>query len=569
MPTAQSYFFNGRQDYMSTAGYGLQCSRLSTAQRTNISPPLGAGDGGLTVFDVDLKSFCVWSGSTWSILPGGGGTSVVAVANVAALRAMTDVTDGEVINTRGYYTDNDGGQGQYYFSASSALADNGGTVIAPTVGSGRFLLLNTKVYNVRQFGAKGDNATDDIAVLDATVLAANSATPSWYLASIYVPNGNYRVSRTWAITGVLSVRGEGYGYNGQASRIICTDQTVSCTSIARPGSGDMLIERLNFSFVITTTYPNSVNAAGLELVGDFCNSVLRDLGFQSCGTAILHKGTGGTICFSNSFDNIQIYGFGYSGIRLVGYGTQNTFINVNIRNAPANPVEQSASGTISNVGAVVTISNLSTTFTAALRVGQIIVVSGASVSDYNVVATLQTVGATTITYTLNAVPGSAASGTATVSNWTGTSLGEPFYSNADVNWLGGNIEWCAYSGYQIYNGGVGYYAMLHLEGFFATAGTALIYNNAVMQFGLLDIINGTVGNGFACYIMGGNRSVVNQFTCRDLYYSGGSMNWKNSTGFSSSVILQTQATATLRYDRTSNLSAPPGFDWYQIGRAHV
>ena len=31
MPTAQSYFFNGRQDYMSTAGYGLQCSRLSTA----------------------------------------------------------------------------------------------------------------------------------------------------------------------------------------------------------------------------------------------------------------------------------------------------------------------------------------------------------------------------------------------------------------------------------------------------------------------------------------------------------------------------------------------------------
>ena len=152
-------------------------------------------------------------------------------------------------------------------------------------------------------------------------------------------------------------------------------------------------------------------------------------------------------------------------------------------------------------------------------VGQIIVVSGASVSDYNVVATLQTVGATTITYTLNAVPGSAASGTATVSNWTGTSLGEPFYSNADVNWLGGNIEWCAYSGYQIYNGGVGYYAMLHLEGFFATAGTALIYNNAVMQFGLLDIINGTVGNGFACYIMGGNRSVVNQFTCRDLYYS--------------------------------------------------
>ena len=314
MPTAQSYFFNGRQDYMSTAGYGLQCSRLSTAQRTNISPPLGAGDGGLTVFDVDLKSFCVWSGSTWSVLPGGGGTSVVAVANVAALRAMTDVTDGEVINTRGYYTDNDGGQGQYYFSASSALADNGGTVIAPTVGSGRFLLLNTKVYNVRQFGAKGDNATDDIAVLDATVLAANSATPSWYLASIYVPNGNYRVSRTWAITGVLSVRGEGYGYNGQASRIICTDQTVSCTSIARPGSGDMLIERLNFSFVITTTYPNSVNAAGLELVGDFCNSVLRDLGFQSCGTAILHKGTGGTICFSNSFDNIQIYGFGYSGI---------------------------------------------------------------------------------------------------------------------------------------------------------------------------------------------------------------------------------------------------------------
>ncbi|MDE3023644.1 MAG: hypothetical protein KGI54_17660, partial [Pseudomonadota bacterium] len=69
--------------------------------------------------------------------------------------------NGTLIQTLGYYTTNDGGQGLYVWNATDTSTDNGGTIIAPTAGgTGRWNLIYT-VIDPKQFGAKGDGVNDD------------------------------------------------------------------------------------------------------------------------------------------------------------------------------------------------------------------------------------------------------------------------------------------------------------------------------------------------------------------------------------------------------------------------
>ncbi len=60
-----------------------------------------------------------------------------------------------------------GGLGPVYFDQSSVAVDNGGSVTAPNSGYGRWLMQNPDVLNPFMFGAKGDNATDDTAAIQA------------------------------------------------------------------------------------------------------------------------------------------------------------------------------------------------------------------------------------------------------------------------------------------------------------------------------------------------------------------------------------------------------------------
>lgn len=60
--------------------------------------------------------------------------AVLAVPDIAALRALTGVQDGQVVSVTGYHPGSDIGGGEFYYDASRAKADhNGGTVISPTV----------------------------------------------------------------------------------------------------------------------------------------------------------------------------------------------------------------------------------------------------------------------------------------------------------------------------------------------------------------------------------------------------------------------------------------------------
>lgn len=140
-----------------------------------------------------------------TIFPESEVADIETVDNVAALKALVvaGVPDGQMITTRGYYTENDGGQGTYVYDSGSVAVDNGGTVIAPNAGGGRYLLLSDGVINVRQFGAKGDGVADDTATIQNALNAVvEDLTPSpypfggTYGSMVYLPDGQYNISAT-------------------------------------------------------------------------------------------------------------------------------------------------------------------------------------------------------------------------------------------------------------------------------------------------------------------------------------------------------------------------------------
>jgi|694.fasta_scaffold89200_4 hypothetical protein len=134
---------------------------------------------------------------------GSSGSKAIVVDNVAALKALTvsGITDGQLYITRGYYSDNDGGQGTYIYDSASAASDNGGTVIAPTAGSGRFLLQYSGPVNVLQWGAKNTNS--DASITTAAIQAAVSFVTTNQKKAFF-PKGIYLLNDSIKIAGQTS-----------------------------------------------------------------------------------------------------------------------------------------------------------------------------------------------------------------------------------------------------------------------------------------------------------------------------------------------------------------------------
>lgn len=87
------------------------------------------------------------------------------VNSISELRALSKSVFSNALVV-GYYGAGDGGGGIYWLDASdNTSADNGGTVIVAADG-GRWKLTDSVKIDIRQFGAKGDGATDDTAAFE-------------------------------------------------------------------------------------------------------------------------------------------------------------------------------------------------------------------------------------------------------------------------------------------------------------------------------------------------------------------------------------------------------------------
>lgn len=124
------------------------------------------------------------------------------VSSIAALKALTP-SAGDAVNVLGYYASGDGGGGTFYYDSASSATDNGGTVIAPTAGEGRWKRVYSDAVNVRWFGAKGDGAVDDTASIQAAITSISNTASNGRAggSAIQFPDGDYKITSSLLIDG--------------------------------------------------------------------------------------------------------------------------------------------------------------------------------------------------------------------------------------------------------------------------------------------------------------------------------------------------------------------------------
>ena len=143
------------------------------------------------------------------IQPYGGSTfsAVGIVDTIAALKArsVSGLGTGYALSSSGYYAKGDRGGGLFYYDSTSSATDDGGSVIQPTVGAGRWLRVIDQAVNVRWFGAKGDGATDDIVAINKAVAFLVSKGGG----QLYFPAATYMVSTAVLVRDSIEYFGDG------------------------------------------------------------------------------------------------------------------------------------------------------------------------------------------------------------------------------------------------------------------------------------------------------------------------------------------------------------------------
>lgn len=107
-------------------------------------------------------------------------------ANVAEMVADTELIDGQVVRTLGYYAVNDGGAGLYYIMG--AVPVDG--YYEPLRNGLTALLIANDIVMPEMYGAKGDGETDDTTAINSAVA---SGKPVFFKAKTYLVGGPINV----------------------------------------------------------------------------------------------------------------------------------------------------------------------------------------------------------------------------------------------------------------------------------------------------------------------------------------------------------------------------------------
>lgn len=225
-----------------------------------------------------------------SITNGGDFTSV---SSILLLKALTG-SNGQLVIVTGYFIAADGGGGNYVFNSSSSATDNGGTIIQPNAGSGRWILSDTGIVSVKQFGAKGDGSTDDTLAIQAAIDLAEGQDGR---LTVYLPTHNvssfYKISSELLITKAIRFRGESSSVNIIGYGLLASEFIINIDGTVVPNLEEVALQNI-------TLRSNNSLPGGLK-INNASNSLFEDIITRNLGTGITLTGNRN---FSNSFERI-------------------------------------------------------------------------------------------------------------------------------------------------------------------------------------------------------------------------------------------------------------------------
>lgn len=142
--------------------------------------------------------------------------------NVSDMKNDTSLKSGMYAKTKGYYTSNDGGHGEYVIINDNELSEDNGLVHTLTNGLKAKLIYESEI-NVKQYGAKGDGVTND-------TLAIQSCLNNCDL--VIIPEGEFICNGSLTIKEKQTLKGKNKNksilrYTGTDSFIINEDVETS------------------------------------------------------------------------------------------------------------------------------------------------------------------------------------------------------------------------------------------------------------------------------------------------------------------------------------------------------
>jgi hypothetical protein len=129
-----------------------------------------------------------------------------AFNTVAEMTTLVSPKNGEVVHCRGYHTTGGGGGGsfQYVSGDETTPVDNG--LVFTTSSGGRLMRIRTRpVFDVKEFGARGDGSTNDTAAIQAAIAAAVAAGGG----DVLFPQGVYVILSDLTLANNVNIIGEG------------------------------------------------------------------------------------------------------------------------------------------------------------------------------------------------------------------------------------------------------------------------------------------------------------------------------------------------------------------------
>lgn len=262
------------------------------------------------VFRIDTQNQERWTGSSWIIdfLGGPNASPELAGIPVVANQAARDTAyPTPTTNQRVFRLDT---LNVERWSGSAWVID--GQYVSPpggsrTVTNTTTYLANNAVFNVKDFGAKGDRVTDDTVAIQATITAAQAYIPSInvYMPQspvVFLPAGEYSTTASLLITAPIRVMGSG----AQQSVLYPTTPNLPCLIIDLP--------------VAQSTYiVFEVDHVGIVGLNPFSNYSTQDLadGIQVTGVSDV----------TSHIHDVRIVSMTGHGVNLAKFGNSNKIID--------------------------------------------------------------------------------------------------------------------------------------------------------------------------------------------------------------------------------------------------
>jgi hypothetical protein len=203
------------------------------------------------------------------------------------------------------------------------------------------------VVNAKWFRAKGDGETDDTAPIDSANDWAKAAQRTSGVSTVlYLPRGNYLRSTTLALSGQITLRGDGLETGaGNGTSLICTGDNIPAVTVTGSGFGVENIEIRYQTFQDST----KTNSVALQFIGDSYKFTLDKFCVRAGYTGIGSEQSANA--YNGTINNPYVRSFSHGGIRMRNGGTVITWNNPYVQNL-AN-VQSAQTATITNV----TLSN--------------------------------------------------------------------------------------------------------------------------------------------------------------------------------------------------------------------